>query len=179
MTSLNKEQQRFKSQCQEKLERQRKLENQAVNEAGFSYFLHYMVLFKLKHFENLVKNFNLSINSTYSDTRNILVAGALGMAKLPLGTNTQVDSSAESCNEQSDMRKETGQISKKSLREIEARNQDIQQLENSIKDLHDSFKTMLTLTQDQVRPDIGRMIYARVYGIKHTACERFFSFKKT
>ena len=38
MTSLNKEQQRFKSQCQEKVERQRKLENQAANEAGFSYF---------------------------------------------------------------------------------------------------------------------------------------------
>ena len=101
------------------------------------------------------------------------------MAKLPLGTNTHIDSSAECSNEQPDIRKEIGKISKKSVREIEARNKDIQRLENSIKDLHDSFKTMLTLTQDQVRPDIGRMIYARVYGIKHTACERFFSFKKT
>ena len=160
MTSLNKEQQRFKSQCQEKVERQRKLENQAVNEAGFSYFLHYMVLFKLEHFENLVKNFKLSINSTYSDTRNILVAGALGMAKLPLGTNTQVDSSAESSIEQPDIRKEIGQISKKSVREIEARNKDIQQLENSIKDLHDLFKTMLTLTQDQVCTDQGQGIFS-------------------
>ena len=72
------------------------------------------------------------------------------MAKLPLGTNTHIDSSAECSNEQPDIRKEIGQISKKSVREIEARNKDIQQLENSIKDLHDSFKTMLTLTQDQV-----------------------------
>ena len=39
MTSLNKEQQRFKSQCQEKVERQRKLDNQAANEAEFSYSL--------------------------------------------------------------------------------------------------------------------------------------------
>ena len=91
---------------------------------------------------------------TYSDTRNILVAGAFGMAKLPLGTKTHTDSSAESSNEQSDIRKEIGQISKKSVREIEARNKDIQQLENSIKDLHDSFKTMLTLTQDQVCTEV-------------------------
>ena len=75
------------------------------------------------------------------------------MAKLPLGTNTHIDSSAECSNEQPDIRKEIGQISKKSVREIEARNKDIQQLENSIKDLHDSFKTMLTLTQDQVCTD--------------------------
>ena len=99
------------------------------------------------------------------------------MAKLPLGTNIHIDSSAESSNEQPDMRKETGQISKKSVREIEARNKDIQQLENSIKDLHDSFKTMLSLTQDQVCPDMGQTIYAWIYGIKHQAYERYFLFK--
>ena len=43
MTSLNKEQERFKSECQEKVERQRKLENQAVNEAGFSYLLRHCI----------------------------------------------------------------------------------------------------------------------------------------
>ena len=35
MTELNKEQHRFKLQCNKKIERHRNLENQAVNEVGF------------------------------------------------------------------------------------------------------------------------------------------------
>ena len=35
MTDLNQEQQRFKHKCNAKIERHKKLENQAANEAGF------------------------------------------------------------------------------------------------------------------------------------------------
>ena len=76
------------------------------------------------------------MNTTNSDVRSIITNGALQMAQIPLGStpSTTIDSSP--CSERT--------------QEIEARNNDIKRLEKSIKELHDLFMRMLTLTEEQV-----------------------------
>ena len=87
-------------------------------------------------FENRHETSNISMNSTNSDVRSIITHGALKMAEIPLGStpSTTIDSSP--CSERT--------------QEIEARNNDIKRLEKSIKELHDLFMRMLTLTEEQV-----------------------------
>ena len=87
-------------------------------------------------FENRRETSNISMNSTNSDVRSIITNGALQMAQIPLGStpSTTIDSSP--CSERT--------------QEIEARNNDIKRLEKSIKELHDLFMRMLTLTEEQV-----------------------------
>ena len=76
------------------------------------------------------------MNTTNSDVRSIITHGALKMAEIPLDStpSTTIDSSP--CSERT--------------QEIEARNNDIKRLEKSIKELHDLFMRMLTLTEEQV-----------------------------
>ena len=76
------------------------------------------------------------MNSTHSDARSLITNGALKMAQIPLGSSPSTTIDSSPCSERT--------------QEIEARNKDIKRLEKSIKELHDIFMTMMTLTQEQV-----------------------------
>ena len=66
------------------------------------------------------------------------------MAQIPLGRTSRQD------KERQDLKKEF-HLNEQQEKEIEARNNDIKRLEESIKDLHDLFMRMKDLTQSQVR----------------------------
>ena len=87
-------------------------------------------------FENHRETSNFSMNSTNSDVRSIITQGALKMAEIPLGSSPSTTIDSSPCSERT--------------QEIEARNNDIKRLEKSIKELHDLFMRMLTLTEEQV-----------------------------
>ena len=90
---------------------------------------------------------HVSIESTYSAECGIIASRALSMAQIPLCAST---STLNASNEPCDL---DSKLNEKSKQEIEARNNDIKRLEKSIQELHDTFKTMMTLTHNQVGTD--------------------------
>ena len=93
--------------------------------------------------ENPYQNSNLN-ESTLSDIKSIVTHGSLSIAQIPLGRTSRQD------QERQDLKKEF-HLNEQQEKEIEARNNDIKRLEESIKDLHDLFMRMKDLTQSQVR----------------------------
>jgi len=73
------------------------------------------------------------------------------MAQIPLGSSSSTTFDSSPCSERT--------------QEIEARNNDIKRLEKSIKELHDLFMRMLTLTQEQV---------IKIHNIGHNTGIRIF-----